>query len=216
MIVDGGKSSGTSGEEKNYQRCEGGAYVGRCIRIVDMGTHVMPYRDKETGAEVTKHEIQVTFELGSELMEDGKPFVVSWTGTPSINEKSNLHKMLVAWRGKPFTPDELKSFDLNLILDKCCLVNVTKTPSKDGKKFYNNVQSVMQLPKGMPTADRVNDLVTFDLSTDLGNEEKLNKLWPFEKKKVMTSNEGMAYFSGVPNSSVTQNSEPSVEDLPFN
>ena len=95
-------------------------------------------------------------------MEDGRPFVVSWRGTNSLNEKGTLYKQLVAWRGKTFTQDELNAFELKNLLDKSCMVNVTVNEGKDGKQ-YAKVQNMMPLPKGFKTEELKNKKIDYDL-----------------------------------------------------
>jgi len=64
----------------------------------------------------------------------------------------------------------------------------------DPEKFYNKVVSVMPLPKGMKAEDRVNDLVTFEMLTDINNEEKLKALWPFQRKLIEQSFEWKKFY----------------------
>ena len=174
-------------ETTSYERCDGGVYSARCVQVVDLGTHNNVWQ----GETKQKREVFVVWEL-SELMQDGRPFTVNWRGTLSMNEKGKLYQMLTSWRGRPFTSDELRSFELKNILDKCCMINITKEVSKAGKE-YNKVISVMPLPKGMACPDRYNELVDFGI-TDIGDEE-YDKLWGFVKKIVDESYEGQRYWS---------------------
>jgi hypothetical protein len=61
--------------------------------------------------------------------------------TLSLHEKASLRKILQSWRGKAFTPEELKKFDVTTILGKPCLITVTHEP-KDGGGVYANVGAV--------------------------------------------------------------------------
>lgn len=204
-------SAGEVTETKTYERVDAGVYPGRCIRIIDLGSYVHPiFKDEKTGEPQTVHEMEIVWEL-SELMEDGRPFVVSWKKSRpnSLTNKSNLYKLLVAWRGRDFTTDELKCFDLNNILDQCCLVNVAKNATKkDPTKFYNEVISVMPLPKGMTCPERVNELLTFDIPEDLGDEKKLSMLWPMQKKAVENSIEYKRFHTQGQSAPMTK--DPSV------
>lgn len=178
----------TSGSVKNestgtnYERAEAGAYPARCIHVIELGC-----RDNEYQGEVKKRkELMITWEL-SELMQDGRPFVVSWRGTNTLNEKGKLFQILTSWRGKPFTTDELKRFELSNILDACCMINISKETSKAGKDF-NKVISVMRIPKGMQAEPRVNELIDFGIG-DITNEELFNKLYPWVQNIVKDSDE---------------------------
>ena len=65
--------------------------------------------------------------------------------TLSLSEKANLRRDLENWRGKAFTPEELKGFDISKLLGKPCQIGVTHD-TKDGKT-YANISGVMGLSK---------------------------------------------------------------------
>lgn len=171
-------------EKKQYERPEGGTYAARCVNLIEMGTHTEADFNDKTKM-VDKKKIKITWEL-NELMSDGRPFVVSWDGNTSFNEKSTLFKMLQSWRGKPFTDEEKRSFALNTILDKPCMLNVTLN-----EKGYNKVVGVMPLPKGMTIPERHNDLVEFTI--DMIGTETFTKLPNFIKDRLWASKEGIEY-----------------------
>jgi len=172
---------------KNYERIEDGSYPARCIQVVELGTHDTEYQ----GEAKKRKEILIVWEL-SELMEDGRPFVAHWRGTQSRNEKSKLYDLLTKWRGKKFSAQEWNDFMPTNILDKCCLLSVSKNTSKAGKEF-NRVEGAVPLPKGMTCIDRVNDIVDFGIK-DIGGEE-WGKLYPWVQKIVLESDEGKRYNS---------------------
>lgn len=185
----GAVTSGSNSEAtKSYERCEAGVFAGRCIQVVELGTHKNTHPKAEPNS--YKKELMIIWEL-AELMQDGRPFTVNWRGTNSLNEKSALYKMLIGWRGKPFTPEQLNKFALSNILDKTCMLNVALT-----EKGYNKVVSVMPLPKGMAVPDRANDLVDFGIN-DMDDKELFAKLWPYVANIIKDSKEGRAYFDGV-------------------
>lgn len=177
----GAQTCGSENKTTNYEIMEAGTYPMRCIQVVELGTHQVEYQ----GEMKDRKELMIVWET-NELMEDGRPFTVNWRGTNSLNEKSKLYSMLTAWRGRKFTPEELKGFELKNILDKCCLGNITKETSKSGKDF-NKVTGVMPLPKGMTCGDRHNDLVDFGIGDY--NTEEANKLWPWVLKIISESHE---------------------------
>lgn len=132
-----------------------GTYVGRCYKIIDLGTQTT------TGQYGTnsQHKIMVSWELLDKdvKMEDGRPFAVSQWYTLSLNEKANLRGDLEAWRGKKFTDDELSGFDLHDILGAYCMLQVIH--STDGK--YANVNAIMSFKGDKPEA--INENVIFDI-----------------------------------------------------
>lgn len=117
-----------------------------------------------------------------------QPIVFSEEYTLSMNEKSNLRKMLASWRGKDFTNDEAKAFDVTALLGKSCMVNIIHKPSStDPTKIYANIGSVSSIPKGMTVPPQV--LPTFELSYDNFSFDKFNTLPDFIKEKMKKSEE---------------------------
>lgn len=83
----------------------------------------------------------VVWEINSKR-EDGNPFIVRQRYTPTLDPKSNLRKHLITWRGRDFTPDEAKRFDLEKVLHAPCQVVVTHV-EKEGN-VYANVTAVLK------------------------------------------------------------------------
>lgn len=185
-MVDAGEKK----EGKAFELSDAGVYAARCIQVVEIGSRNKSFKNPQTGKLENKkvNELYIVWEINN-FMASGKPFTVTWRGTKSIHEKSNLYKMLKSWRGKAFSTAELAGFSLSNILDKPCMINVTKTES--GGKEYNNVDTIMPLPKGMNVPDRVNDLVDFGIN-DI-NTKEFDKLWPYVQKWVNESIEGIRY-----------------------
>lgn len=131
-----------------------GQYVGRCYRIVDMGTQTT------TGQFGVKdqHKVMVSWELlDGPKMQDGRPFAVSQFYTVSLHEKAKLRADLEAWRGRKFTVTELEGFDIGSVLGAYCMLQVVH--DETGK--YANVQTIMSY-KGDKLAP-VNANVVFDI-----------------------------------------------------
>lgn len=74
--------------------------------------------------------------------EDGTPFIIGRSYTPSLHEKAQLRKDLTSWRGKPFTAAELAKFDVEKVLGASCkLVIQHKTA---GEREFANIVAVMK------------------------------------------------------------------------
>jgi hypothetical protein len=111
------------------------------------------------------------WELPEELMDDGKPFVISKFYTNSLNEKATLRADLMSWRGRDFTSEELRGFDLQSILGAPCLINVVHDENKKAK-----VTSVAKLPKNITIPAAVNAPFAFWLDEfDQKKFESLSK-----------------------------------------
>jgi hypothetical protein len=158
-----------SGGESNFKKVPPGVYVARCYSLIDMGTQVSDgqYGSKE------QHKIRIAFEIfgdddaGNPLTidVDGKqmPLTISKTYTLSLHEKSGLRKDLAAWRGRDFTEEEAKAFDVSKLVNAYCMVNVTT--SENNGKTYTNIAGITPLPQALKNAKPagVHEVVMFDL-----------------------------------------------------
>lgn len=146
---------------KEFEMIDAGVYKARCIRVIDLGTHEIEYK----GESQEKHKMMIMFELPETAMTSdtnkGKPFAISLFTTLSLHKQSRLRPLLVGWRGKEFTEDEIANFDMLKLLDAPALLNIIHTES-DGKT-YANIASIMPL-KRSECPKRYNDLVGFSLS----------------------------------------------------
>ncbi len=145
-----------------------GNHVARCFRIVDLGMQHGEYKGQPT----RRSQILVSWELPDELIEiegEQRPITTSKFYTNSLGEKANLRKDLETWRGRTFTDDELRKFDLESILGKPCMLTVV-----GGDNGKTKVASVNGLPKNVQCPDQVNESFTFWL--DEFDEEKFEKL----------------------------------------
>jgi hypothetical protein len=154
----------------NFERCPPGLHLARCYRIIDLGTQKTEYM----GQTKYLHKIMLGWEIhgtrddGSKLaMNDGRPFAIFKNYTLSWSEKANLRLDLQSWRGKPFTQEELRRFDLNNVMGAWCMLNIIERPAKTGTNVYSNVDGVTPVPSiikqnGLPGAINKNEM--FNLS----------------------------------------------------
>ncbi len=131
----------------DFKQAPAGSHIAICIKLTDLGTQHGEYQ----GVPNVRNQVLVTWELPNEPMEDGKPFIVSAFYTNSLNEKATLRAHLESWRGRSFTDDEAKSFDLMAILGKPCMLSVIHNDKGRAK-----VSGVMALPKGTTVPAPVN------------------------------------------------------------
>jgi hypothetical protein len=150
----------TENISSNFTPCPAGSYLARLVRLIDLGTQQTDFQ----GEAKTAHKALLTWEILDEdtHLDDGRPFTVSKRYTVSLHEKAALRKDLASWRGRDFTPEELKGFDLADVLGKTCFLSVVHA-EKDGKTFAN-VAGVMKAPKGMTGSPPTEPLLHFDLA----------------------------------------------------
>lgn len=163
-----------------------GTHVARCYQIVDIGTQHGEWQGKPT----VRNQVVVFWELPLELMDDGKPYIVSKFYTNSLSEKANLYGDLISWRGRDFTAEELAKFDLEKIIGAPCMIAVVQ---KEGGKSV--VSAISALPKGMECPPLVNERFSFWL--DEFSQEKFDKLSDGLKNLIMKSDEYKAMMGNV-------------------
>lgn len=195
-----------SAQSKSSETVPAGTFAARCYQIIDLGHQTTSFE----GEVKVVPQVRITWEL-SELMADGRPFSISREYTATFGPKGNLRKMLEAWRGRPFTAEELGGFSLENVLGKPCLLGVVHKPSKDGTKVYANVNSVMALPKGMECPEQVNPSVKFDIQDF--DKNVFEKLPEWLRQKILMSKE-MEEGTIAPERP-GQEIEPSDESVPF-
>lgn len=151
----------------DFKRTPQGVHLGRCFRVIDLGTQKTVWEGKEKWS----RKVMFSWELHSEddegqplLTDDGRSMSISSRYTLSLGDKAAMRSMLEGWRGKTFTDEELAGFDLKAVLGQWCMVNVTHT-AKAGKT-YENVAGVTPVPKVMRSAlpKGENPLVFFDVA----------------------------------------------------
>ena len=126
----------------NYKPAPAGTHAAVCCDVVDLGELKVEYQGKAK----VQHKIKIVWQI-DELRDDGAPHRVSKRYTLSLHEKAGLRKDLEGWRGRPFNEEELKGFDVEVLLAKTALLNVIHKES-NGSTFAN-VTGIMRLPKGM-------------------------------------------------------------------
>ena len=158
-----------SGGGGNFKRVPQGVFIGRCYSLIDLGTQhtTGQYGDK------FQHKIRIGWELFGDDEEgnpltievDGKemPLTINKSYTVSLHEKAGLRRDLAAWRGKDFTDEEAKAFDVSKLLGAFCMINVTT--SETNGKTYSNVAGITPLPGALKNAKPapVHANVVFDL-----------------------------------------------------
>lgn len=190
-----------------YQDPPIGTHSARCISIVDLGTQRGEYQGQPT----VRNQVLLTFELPAELRHDGKPFTASKFYTNSLNEKAKLRHDLQAWRGRAFTAEELKGFDLASVLGKPCMVTVIE--GDNGKRKLGAVTSV---PKGMEVGAATNPLFSFWIEAGaMWDETGFQALSEGLQKIVMASDEYKARTSGPSEFDSNGHSVSTDDDIPF-
>jgi len=133
---------------KDFKKVPPGCHFAICNMVVDLGVQ----RSEFQGQVKSQHKVYLRWEVPDERItyeKDGKetegPCSIGSTYTLSLHEKAKLRQVLENWRGKPFTADELKGFDISSVAGKCCQLMVTHTEGEG--KTYANITGIIGLSK---------------------------------------------------------------------
>ncbi len=128
-----------SAPEAKWTPCPDGLHHAVCVDVVDLG-------EVETKFGL-KHKVEIWWQIDEINPDNHRRFGVRSRFTASLHEKALLRQTLETWRGKKFTADELKGFDLEKLIGANCQVQVVNEPDDDGRT-WSNVKAVVPAPRG--------------------------------------------------------------------
>lgn len=183
----------TTQESTLYKPLEPGNYVARCYSMVHIGT----IEETINGVAKKLNKVRISWELPTEMKvfkeEIGEqPITISKEFTLSMHEKSTLRNFLKNWRGKDFTEEEAKAFDVEKLLGAPCMLNITHKTKKDGSGVYAEIGSVSSLPKGLVCPPQENE--TYVWTYEDFDLVKFGKLPEFLRNKMINSEEYKSNF----------------------
>lgn len=159
-----------------------GTHFGVCDMVVDLGKQKTSYQ----GVESLKDQIYIRWQVPAERTEwtdaagvkQEGPVVIGKTYTASLGEKANLRKDLQSWRGRAFTEEELKGFDISKLLGVGATISIVHA-HKDNKT-YANIGAIGGLPKGMDKLSVEGKAILYDPD----NQGTLNDLPKWLREKI--------------------------------
>lgn len=155
---------------KTFELVPAGNHIARCFQMIEIGTVRSEYQGKVKNLP----KVRISWELPNEkkVFDPAKgeqPFSISKEYTVALGDTANLRKDLESWRGKAFTDEEVKAFDITKLLGVPCMLNVIHKKSATSGNNYSMISGITPLPKGgdgkpMQCPPQVNP--TFVLSYD--------------------------------------------------
>jgi hypothetical protein len=134
-----------------------GVHDALCVFIIDAGYEHSEEWNKEI------HKIYICWEI-NEPMTDGRPFMISKKYTLSLSDKAALRKDLEGWRGKKFTDEQLKGFDIEVLKGLQC-------------KIYANIQTVLPKSKtSVPMTQVVEAPPEWIMKIKQANEDRIAQM----------------------------------------
>lgn len=123
----------------NFTPAPEGIFQAVCVDVVDLGNVETQWGEK--------HKVRLAWQLNEIDEDNGKRYLVVGQYTASLNEKARLRAHLESWRGRKFTKEELKGFEMENLIGANCQIQVVH--NTNGEKTYANVGAIVSLPKGM-------------------------------------------------------------------
>lgn len=192
-----------------------GNYIARCYQMIEIGT----VTENVMGKQVVAKKVRIGWELPEETRvfdekKGAQPLVISKEYTLSMNEKANLRKDLASWRGKDFTQEEVKYFDITKLIGVPCMLNIIHKPGiSDPSKIYEKIAGITGIPKGMKPPAQITP--TFILSYDEFDNAKFDSLPDFIKDKMKGSLEYSALSNPQHRNMDASDINEPIDDLPF-
>lgn len=198
-------------------KLENGVYAAISNAIIDLGLQ----KNKQYGT-TQRRFMLIWIILGEEVEINGEkqPRTISKEYSFSLNEKSILRKDLQAWRGKTFSEEELRGFNILTILNKPCQLQIIL--EERGDKKYNNIAGIISLPKGTEVT-KLDNIYYFDME-DMESWDNYQKIpnWIQEKIKKAENLESTGFDKYIKNyeEALKENTEETEitapeDDLPF-
>ena len=180
----------SANEGGSYNPIEEGTYFALCYGLVDVGDEYSEQFDK------CSPKFMILWELvgAGTVTVDGREInrSISKRYSKSLNPKSNLRKDLRAWRGREFTDEELKRFDMTNILGAPCQIQIVNTTNNG--KTYSNIAAIMNLPKGMPRPTPTEEKVYWDFEDCEIEDDAWNRI-PKWLQDVIKSSETYQFIT---------------------
>jgi len=176
-----------------------GIYLARCYRIIDVGTQ----RTEHMGRIKYLPEVMMEFEVhghddnGQPLINaDGRPHSIDKSFILTLSEESSLRKDLKTWRGKDFTDQELKTFQIKKFLGAWAMISVVHLESKGAT--CAEIASILPVPAnikklGLPAA--INPTQMYTIEED--NKKTFDSLSDSVKSRIMESAEWQDKNNGI-------------------
>lgn len=195
-------------QSKSFTPVPAGSHIGRAIHCISLGTQ------PAQGEFAATFKVLLGWEIPDEIIAfegEEKPMICSKEYSLSLGKKSNLRRDLEGWRGREFTADELKGFQVENVLDKPAMLNIIHKTSASGNT-YAVISSISALPKGVVCKPRFNDMAHFEVEDGI-QSPAWAKIPEFIQKKIKLSLE----WNHPPTMPEEQETETEAEsdDTPF-
>lgn len=120
--------------ERTFIPAPEGLHQALCVDEVDLGDVTTPWGHV--------HQVELRWQLGLDNPETGRRFEVRKRYRLSLHKKAALRHDLEIWRGRRFSAEELKGFDLEKVVGAGCQLQVQHS-APDEETVFANVTAVL-------------------------------------------------------------------------
>ena len=204
-----------AGVKGDFELPPEGITIGRCYRVIDLGTQESKYKDKTN----YNRQILVVFELPKCTMEiendagekEVKPMSISKRYNLTFGQRASLRKDMESWYGKKFNDKDIQQsggFDPEKIIGKAGQIQIQHNES------YANVINLLPLAEGQECPEQINPTLFFDL--DAPDQDTWNKLSEGMQTWIAKSPEGAQFISKTsPGTTHEAPPDDGFDDIPF-
>lgn len=191
----------------DFQPVPAGSHIARCFAVISLGT-----QPSDNPQFMDSFKCQVNFEIPGETIEingEKKPMVIQKEYTVSLSQKATLRKELESWRGKPFTAEELKGFDVAKLVGVPCMLSIIHQTNGKGKT-YAKIAGISGLPKGVTCPPQYHKSVVYEVEDN--RNDVFNALPQWVKSKIEKCREWTGYPDGKMHDDANQ-ATPTADEL---
>lgn len=214
---------GGSGDYE-FTEIEEGEYLGVCVAWINFGKREDTFTVAGKQQTTIKNESILYFELPEVVREtdDGQvpmivktiPYNTTWGG----RTKSNLRKLLEAWRVKELTPEEIECFEFERL--KYAHAKLVVGPAKDKHhRDYNKIHSITKWRGEKLDESKIHHkwrMFDWDLIKSKEQADATMADWEdFIKERIQASHQYQAFLQNVPGAEQEKFEAPSDDDVPF-
>lgn len=114
-----------------------------CVDVIDMGI----VEEEWGGKKRKKHIIYIVWH-SIEKQDNGEPYEILKRYTLSLGERATLRAHLEAWRGREFTEEERRGFDVETVIGVNAFITVKHTKRKG--RTWADIVAIQKVPKEFP------------------------------------------------------------------
>ena len=138
------------------------------VWLYDLGTSLNKWGNMKRRVVISWELPNVRIEIDHDGVKLNVPRIFSKTYPLTLGAKADLRKDLQAWRGRSFSAEELKGFDVRNVLEKNCMLQFIHETKESGE-IKAKLTSIIPLVKGLTGKTPETDVRYFEfgISTEI-------------------------------------------------